>query len=454
MESPLDYINKRAKDDWLIAYDTKGHLYHRASVKFIRFTCQNFQQLTLFKKPRINDKTLLSWPDQVKFLGHFIGACAAGNPIFLMNPNWAKSEIEQVTHLVESNHHLRNIHNWIMIPTGGSSGKMRFAIHTWETLMASVQGFQQYFQVSQINSFCVLPPYHVSGLMQFMRSFTTGGKLVIMPSKTLELGVKCDINPEDFFISLVPTQLQRLLQNPELTAWLAKFKTVLLGGAPAWRELLEDARRHKIRVAPTYGMTETASQIVTLKPEDFLNGNNSAGHVLPHAKVTIRSESGEILGTNKTGIINIAADSLALGYYPEFFSNQQHFQTDDLGFIDDRGYLNVVGRNSNKIITGGENVFPPEVEAAIRETNLVADVCVIGVPDFQWGQAVTAVYVANTSAVSAEILQAAIASKLTKYKHPKYWLQVESLPRNAGGKLNQDELNKIIVKSRIIPSKK
>ena len=75
--------------------------------------------------------------------------------------------------------------NWIMIPTGGSSGKVRFAIHTWETLIASVRGFTEHFLINHVNSFCVLPLYHVSGLMQFMRSFTTGGKLVILSLKEL-----------------------------------------------------------------------------------------------------------------------------------------------------------------------------------------------------------------------------------------------------------------------------
>ena len=73
-----------------------------------------------------------------------------------------------------------------MIPTGGSSGQIRFATHTWETLMASIAGFTQYFQQISVNSFCVLPLYHVSGLMQFLRSFTTGGKLVIQPFKEVE----------------------------------------------------------------------------------------------------------------------------------------------------------------------------------------------------------------------------------------------------------------------------
>jgi len=335
----------------------------------------------------------------------------------------------------------------IMIPTGGSSGKIRFAMHTWETLTASVQGFQQYFELEQINSFCVLPLYHVSGLMQFMRSFTTGGKLAIQPFKELETGQKYDIKPEEFFISLVPTQLQRLLQNPDTANWLSRFHTVLLGGAPAWPELLATARKYQIKLALTYGMTETASQIATLKPEDFLAGNNSSGQILPHAKITIRSTKGEILCYNQVGNITINAKSLALGYYPDRFDEREYLQLDDLGFFDENNYLNIVGRNSDKIITGGENVFPAEVEAAIKSTNLVADVSVIGLLDKHWGQVVTAIYVPANSEVTVTALQAAITDKLSKFKYPKNWILVEKLPRNSQEKVNRDQLQEIAIVS-------
>ncbi|WP_293352966.1 MULTISPECIES: 2-succinylbenzoate--CoA ligase [unclassified Microcoleus] len=334
----------------------------------------------------------------------------------------------------------------IMIPTGGSSGKIRFAIHTWETLTASVQGFQEYFQLDKINSFCVLPLYHVSGFMQFVRSFTTGGKLAIASFKTLEAGEKCDVKPEEFFISLVPTQLQRLLQKPDTTNWLSQFRAVLLGGAPAWPELLATARKHQIKLAPTYGMTETASQIATLKPEDFLAGNNTSGQTLPHAKITICSASGEILCYNQIGNIRVNAKSLALGYYPERFDDSPYFQLDDLGFFDKNNCLNIVGRSSDKIITGGENVFPAQVEAAIKNTNLVADVAIIGLPDKDWGQVVTAVWVPANSEVTVKNLQAAIEDKLSKFKRPKNWVVVTQLPRNAQGKLNREQLQELALK--------
>ncbi|MEQ8467257.1 2-succinylbenzoate--CoA ligase [Coleofasciculus sp. E1-EBD-02] len=386
----------------------------------------------------------------------------------------------------------------IMIPTGGSSGKIRFVMHSWDTLMASVRGFHQYFDQKPVNSFCVLPVYHVSGLMQFLRSLTTGGQFASLPFKEVVAGKGREIDPRDFFISLVPTQLQRLLRA-NAANWLSQFHTVLLGGAPAWESLLTEARQQGIRLAPTYGMTETASQVVTLKPDAFLAGNNSCGQVLPHAHVTIRSTTGEFLGTHQIGIVTIAAESLALGYYSSgdkegveltqnhvlersergirasfeettganqtsplqtnngaflHFPNHQSpsanshatpdkiptLQSDDLGFFDEQGYLTIVGRHSHKIISGGENIFPAEVEAAILATQLVRDVCVIGIPHNYWGQAVTAVYVPCASDVSVDILKAALINDLSRFKQPKYWVPVEQLPRNEQGKVNYESV--------------
>lgn len=450
MERLLVYLENCDRIDWLIGEDRH---------KFTQLAKSLYLELTQLLQQGTAPKILLVESDRIRFLAGFIAACAAGCPVFLGNPNWGKQEWQQVFELVQpdlifgyGNWGIREIilptntiyrvstGSLIMIPTGGSTGKIKFAIHTWETLTASVQGFQQYFQLQHVNSFCVLPLYHVSGLMQFMRSFTTQGKLLNFNYKTLEAGEIPDIDPAEFFLSLVPTQLQRLLQNPVLADWLAQFKTVLLGGAPAWLELLEQARNCKIRLAPTYGMTETASQIATLKPEAFLQGYNNCGQVLPHAQVKIVNSEHQQLDINQIGSVTIQAKSLALGYYPELFKNQDDFQLDDLGFVDEQGYLNIVGRSSNKIITGGENVYPNEVEVTIRETQLVDDICVIGISDRTWGEVVTAVYVPKLHSVSPEQIQNAIADKLSKFKQPKYWIPLESLPRNLQGKINYNKL--------------
>ena len=442
------------------------------------FSCvaeNKFAELIKMANSEVPRKVFISEPNPTEFLASFIAAVGAGCQVFLCNPNWGKLEWEEVLNLVQPDIILGNIlkdkflgggwekmsgfsrdnscqitlptePNLIMIPTGGSSGKVKFAIHTWETLISSVRGFQEYFLVQQINSFCVLPLYHVGGLMQFLRSFITGGNFVILPSyKDIFDHKAWNIKLDEFFISLVPTQLQNLLQNAEIADWLSDFQTVLLGGAPGWAELFDAARKYQVKLAPTYGMTETASQVATLKPEDFLRGNNSNGRVLPHATIIVQGEGGEILGLNQIGNLSIKANSLALGYYPHIFYSSEGLLTDDLGFFDSQGYLKIVGRSSEKIISGGENVFPAEVEAAILATGLVHDVCVIGLADKYWGEVVTAVYVGNNFAVSREVLLAAIDGKLHKFKQPKYWLKVDSLPRNSQGKINRELLKEIAV---------
>lgn len=445
--------------------------------ELIALTQQRCKELHQYTTP---PTILLIERDPVHFLSGLIAACTCRCPIFLCNPDWVEAEWQQVFDKVQPDliwsESANSSQPWlkvqssiqkqplkppshssslIMIPTGGTSGKIRFAMHTWETLLASVEGFQQYciqhLQIDRIHSFCVLPLYHVSGLMQFMRSFITKGRMVILPWRDLEAGVGRKIDPQDFCLSLVPTQLQRLLNHQQTVLWLSKFKMVLLGGAPAWAELLEQVRAYGICLAPTYGMTETASQVATLPPQAFHKGNSQegfqqdrcCGKVLPHANITIRSDSGEILEVGQTGKVTIQADSLMLGYYPNLLETAL-CQPDDLGFFDDQGYLHIVGRNSSKIITGGENVFPAEVEAAILATRLVKEVCVLGVADQTWGQIVVAAYVLQTPAISDQILINSLEGKLSKFKRPKCWVELEDLPRNLQGKVNHQQLRQII----------
>jgi o-succinylbenzoate---CoA ligase len=368
--------------------------------------------------------------DPIEFIALLMVGLRLGVPIFLGNPQWGSIEWAEVTELTnrvdpELHHHL------MMIPTGGSSGKIKFAAHSWETLSASVWGFQEFYEVEEINSVCMLPLYHVSGLMQLMRSLLTNGKLVIT-----DLNQLCESRDNyiwsNYFISLVPTQLHKLLDLD--LQWLSQFKTILLGGAPPSLELLARARAARLSLALTYGMTETGSQITSLKPVEFLAGNNSCGRVLPHAKIGVRS-----MDVDGIGSVSIASKSLMLGYFPDL-DLPAYFEPDDLGYLDDRGYLTIIGRGGDKIISGGENVYPIEVVNAIMATGLVDDVWVFGMLDRYWGQMVTAVYVPKDLELSVDMLRGSIAGKISKYKVPKSWIQVDKIPRNALGKVMMSEI--------------
>lgn len=431
IDKQLAYLSQK---DWLYGYNSQ-EFYQLYQFYCQQFIAQNNPRLTI----------LLAESNPIKFLAIFLASITAKSCLFLANPDWKTSEWQQVFSLIKpdfifgnyvnySDHNsaaVNSLANSLMIPTGGTSGKIRFAIHNWQTLKASVSGFCEYFSVEQVNSFCLLPLCHVSGLMQFVRSFLTGGNFTFIPYHTIKEKRINDIKFNDYFISLVPTQLQFFLENDPL--WLTNFKTVLLGGAPAWESLLAKAREYNIPLSPTYGMTETASQIVTLKPADFQQGNNSNGKVLPHGDIKINPENNKII---------IQAKSLFLGYYPHL-NQSDYFETDDLGYFDENNYLYIIGRDSQKIITGGENVYPFEIETAIRQTNLVKDVVVLGLPDSKWGQAIAAFYVPMDFGVDQKIIQSQIKDKLVSYKLPKRWIKLLEIPKNSQGKISIETLTKL-----------
>jgi o-succinylbenzoate---CoA ligase len=448
MSSAVPYGSVQKIFEDVISLDLLGAQQSR----WVERTWVDCDRLSPFTHQNQFPRILLCQTEPIEFLAGFMAACIAECPVFLSNPTWSTQEWKRVLDLVQPHQVWGTVpiptppnlkpsdtkeKGWIMIPTGGSSGQIKFAIHTWATLTASVQGFQSFFGVDSINSCCVLPLYHVSGLMQFARSLLTHGQLHIIPFATLQPPFLNRTNePQAYFLSLVPTQLQRLLQQPDRIPWLQQFHAILLGGAPPWPTLLAQAKQHQLNLAPTYGMTETASQVVTLKPNVFLQGHSHAGQVLPHAHLEICDATGQPLAPHQTGNIVVKATSLFQGYYPNH-SPEATFKTDDLGYFDAQNHLHITGRNSRKIISGGENIFPEEVETALRSTGLVKDVYVTGLPDDQWGEAVVALYVPENPNITTQMLKAAIENPLSHYKHPKRWLSVGEISRNAQGKVDR-----------------
>ncbi len=412
-------------------------------------------------KPGVQTAILIAEPDPIQYLATFLAAHWQGYTVILANPQWGQREWTQVQALVQPDMAqpiAAGLRSYIaggipatpepefLIATGGTTGQVKFARHSWATLIASVQGFQAHFQVATVNAYCVLPVHHVSGLMQALRVLASGGKLALQPYGHLKQGQILAL-PEHSFLSLVPTQLQWLLAQPDTSMpWLRQFRAVLLGGAPPWPDLLDQARQLHIPLALTYGMTETASQIATLLPEEFLAGHRSSGRVLPHAQVQVlvdqAQEPSSNQGTGRAGVLLIKAQSLFKGYLSgagpeEPQTIEGEFLSDDVGYLDEGGYLHLVGRQSTKIITGGENIFPEEVEAALLATGLVQQVCVVGIADPKWGQAVCALVVFYSKVGTLKALVLRLKSQLAPHKQPKYWILLDGLPTNAQNKLDR-----------------
>ena len=350
-----------------------------------------------------------------------------GGVVFLCDPKWSVAERAQVAALKAEieKQNSKTADGWLCVPTGGSSGGLRFARHDERTIAAAVKGFGEHFGLTCVNAVGVLPLHHVSGLMAWLRCALTGGEHVAWDWKQLEAGERPTISGGDWVISLVPTQLHRLLASRLAVAWLREFAIIFVGGGPVWPELAAAAAQAQLRVSLSYGMTETAAMIAALRPADFLAGARSCGTALPHATVSV----------DVAGAVRVAGESVFRGYWPEH-RTMREFVTDDLGRIDERGHLHVLGRRDGVIVTGGKKISPAEVEEALRESGEFSDVAVLGVPDAEWGEVVVACYPAGARAPDLTRAVAALAGHL----RPKRFVAVAEWPRNAQGKLNRAAL--------------
>lgn len=354
--------------------------------------------------------------------------------VFLCDPRWnAAQQAEARALLLATADRSRSAAGesaagWLCVPTGGSSGTLRFARHDEQTLSAAVEGFVRHFGLSRINAVDVLPPFHVSGLMARVRCAATGGTHVSWDWKRLEKGERPQLPDRAgaWVISLVPTQLQRLLASVESTAWLRRFGVVFVGGGPVWPVLASDAAAAGLRISLSYGMTETAAMVAALKPEEFLAGDRSCGRPMPHARIGLTNE----------GAIRIEGESVCRGYAPAR-DESRVFETADLGAFDAHGRLFVLGRRDAVIITGGEKVHPVEVENALRATGAFDDVAVIAAPDAEWGEIIVACYPATKRPPDLSRVRKQLEAELPGFKRPKRYVAVAEWPRNAQGKVSR-----------------
>jgi O-succinylbenzoic acid--CoA ligase len=265
---------------------------------------------------------------------------------------------------------------------------------------------------------CCLPLAHIAGLSIVMRSAIYGTTAVLHDGFDTER-VAAALRDEPIgVVSLVTTQLQRLL---EADADLSGPRAILVGGGPVPKAILAEALERGAKVVQTYGLTETCSQVATLAPEDAERKLGSAGRPLLFNHIRIRD--GEIL---------VQGPTVAPGRSDE--SGWLH--TGDLGRIDDEGFLYVLDRIDDMIVTGGENVIPSEVEATLLTHPAVVDAAVVGREDPEWQQAVTAVVVLAPGAeVTPDELRHHCAETLAGYKVPKRVELAAALPRTPSGKL-------------------
>jgi o-succinylbenzoate---CoA ligase len=334
-------------------------------------------------------------PAGVEFAVRLHACLLAGATAVPVDPRLSAREREQVlgTHSGGA----------LVVHSSGTTGRPRPVRLTLENILANAFGSAVALGLDPDERWlCPLPLSHVGGLMVLLRSAVYATTAVIGPPDTGNVTLA----------SLVPTQLARLLD----AGARPPRRAVLLGGAPADPALLTRAKEAGWPVAPTYGLTQACSQVTVGEIGD----TETSGRALPGLHVEIAPD-GEILVTGPT----VAGGGT--------------LRTGDLGRLDDRGRLIVIGRKTDTIVTGGENVAPAEVEAVLRAHPAVADAGVFARPHPEWGEAVIARVVLRGEA-SPDELRAFAAERLARFKVPKAVELADALPRTESGKLLRREL--------------
>jgi O-succinylbenzoic acid--CoA ligase len=331
-----------------------------------------------------------------------------------------------------------------VIYTSGTSGQPKGAMLTvgnfWWSAIGSALNLGSYPSDRWL---ACLPLFHVGGLSILVRATIYGITAIVHDGFDADRVNRAIDEDEVSIVSVVAVMLQRMLDSRNDKPYPPTLRCVLLGGGPAPRSLLERCASLGIPVVQTYGLTETCSQVATIAPDDSLRKIGSAGKPLYPNELRVSGE-GEILVKGPVVMAGYAGrpddtrDSIVDGW----------LHTGDAGVIDEDGFLYVIDRRDDLIISGGENIYPAEVEAALTSHPSVAEVGVIGVADSTWGQRVVAIVRLNESEAAARFDSAALAShcseRIARFKTPReFHFTTDALPRTASGKLRRSALREM-----------
>lgn len=333
--------------------------------------------------------------------------------------------------------------------TSGTTGKPRGAILTYSNFFMSAMASAVNLGISVPDKWLAcLPLDHIGGFSILMRSLIYGTTMVL-EQEFEEAGVRKQLRENSItIVSLVPTMLHRLLQHD--TAGWHTLRALLIGGGPAPTSLIQEALERKLPALRTYGMTETCSQVATMPLSESSPPAESSGKVLPFTTLHIVHEDGTGCPPGERGEIILRGPTVMEGYWRNPLATNQTIvqgwlHTGDFGYLDTEQFLYVVARRDDVIITGGENVYPEEVEEVLKSHPGIKEAGVVGIDDPQWGQVVSAGVVTETeSDLDNNALRQLRFESLASFKHPKRYVIVNSLPKTSLGKLERKKLRAMI----------
>jgi O-succinylbenzoic acid--CoA ligase len=329
--------------------------------------------------------------------------------------------------------------------TSGTTGFPKGVIHTygnhWWSAIGSLLNLGFFEKDKWL---AALPIFHVSGLSILIRSVVYGMPVYLLGKFNEEVVQEAIMKRGVTIVSVVTVMLQKLMRQLSEHRYPAAFRCMLLGGGPAPKVLLEIAKEKNVPVFQSFGMTETASQIITLGAAEALKKLGSAGKPLFPAQLKINNA-----GEDGVGEILVKGPMITAGYYKKEEANSKAFRdgwlaTGDLGYTDDEGFLYVVDRRKDLIISGGENVYPSEIESVLTDMEGIKEAGVTGKEDPKWGKVPVAFVVKDKEQLTEADVWNYAKTTLADFKVPSKVYFVEELPRNASNKLVRTQLLNLI----------
>lgn len=335
-----------------------------------------------------------------------------------------------------------------IIYTSGTTGKPKGVILTYGNHWASAVGSSLNLGLRDDDCWLAcMPMFHVGGLSLLMKNIMYGMRILLVPKYDPDFIHEAIKTRGITIISVVSKMLMDLLERLGKETYPSSLRCMLLGGGPAPKPLLETCVTKGIPVYQTYGMTETSSQICTLSADYMLTKVGSAGKPLFSCQLRIEKD-GEVVPPNVEGEIVVKGPNVTHGYFKREDATRETIidgwlHTGDLGYLDEEGFLYVLDRRSDLIISGGENIYPAQIEEVLLANPKVAEAGVVGKADEQWGQ-VPAAFIVKAADITEEELIKFCEEKLARYKVPREVHFLLELPRNASKKLLRRELRHLL----------